>query len=193
MHSVLWSKKAFLYFGGAFVILLGGAVILSAPYHYIGFVAVPPDACSFQIWAGRGYYNQLEIAVSGRPGNASTITVNFSVVNNETLSTVVVNMTLTSSDMVPGTNPPVFEKRAVVDLEPGNYIVYADNSNPNTYFDLGLTQLSDSRLFIVTGGSMNIIGLVMCMSGYFVAGTFLPTGEETIVGWGYEEKEKEQA
>jgi hypothetical protein len=40
---------------------------------------------------------------------------------------------------------------------------------------------------------MNIIGLVMCMSGYFVAGTFLPTGEETIVGWGYEEKEKEQA
>jgi hypothetical protein len=36
---------------------------------------------------------------------------------------------------------------------------------------------------------MNIIGLVMGIGGYFVAGTFLPTDSDTIVEWGYDEEE----
>jgi hypothetical protein len=51
--------------------------------------------------------------------------------------------------------------------------------------------MSDSRIFITIGGSMNILGLVMVIAGYFVAGTFLPTDSDTIVEWGFDKEEKE--
>jgi hypothetical protein len=78
-----------------------------------------------------------------------------------------------------------------VNLAFGDYVVYAENITGATYFDLALTQTSNSRLYIVTGGSMNIIGLVMCIMGYCVSGTILPTGNETIIGWGYDKREEE--
>ena len=191
MGSILRSKKAFLYFGGGFIILLGGAIILLAPYHYIGFVATPPDAEAIGIWDQAGYYPRLEVSVSARPLNVSIVNIDFRIVNNATLAVVTLNMTLTKDNEIPGSNPPVFDKRAIVDLEPGDYTVYIDGIEGATYFDLGLTQVSDSRTYIVTGGSLNLIGLAMCIGGYFVSGTLLPTGDETIVGWGYDEEKEE--
>jgi len=191
MVSALRSMKAFLYFGGAIVILLGGAVILMAPYHYVGFVATPPDAQHFEIWEGSGYYSQLEIAASVKPANVSVVTIDFRVVNNASLVAAVVNMTLTQENYIAGSSPPVFEKRDVLNLPPGNYTVYIDRITGATYFDLGLTQLSESRRYIVTGGALNLIGLAMCIGGYFVSGTILPTGDEPIIAWGYD-KEKEE-
>jgi hypothetical protein len=188
MVSALRNMKAFLYFGGAFVILLGGAVILMAPYHYVGFIATPPDAQHFDIWEASGYYPQLEIAASVKPANVSVVTIDFRVVNNASLVVVVVNMTLTEENSIAGKNPRVFEKRDVVDLAPGGYTVYIDRMTGASYFDLGLFQSSDSRIYIITGGALNIIGLAMCIGGYFVPGTVLPTGDETIVAWGYDKE-----
>lgn len=191
MHSTLRSKKALLYFGGAFVIIFGGVIVLTAPYHSIGFVATPPDAQPFSLSNATGYYQQLEIAVSVKPDNATIVSIDFRIVSNVSLATAVVNMTLTEDDYLAGTNPKVYEKRVIVALAAGDYTVHIDSMTGAAYFDLGLTQLSDSRAYIVTGGSLNLIGLAMCIGGYFVSGTLLPTGDETIVGWGYDKKEEE--
>lgn len=191
MGSTLRSKKAFLYLGGAFVILLGGAIILMAPYHYTGFVVTPPDATPFSIVNATGYYPQLEIATTVKPANVSVVSIGFRIVSNNTLVTKSINMNLTQDDYLAGTNPKVFQKQLLVNLAPGDYVVYIDSITGASYFDLSLTQLSNSREYVIAGGSLNIIGLVMCIGGYFVPGTFLPTGDQTIVGWGYD-KEKEE-
>jgi hypothetical protein len=53
--------------------------------------------------------------------------------------------------------------------------------------------MSDSRLWITVGGSMNIIGLAMGIAGYFVRGTFLPSDSDTIVEWGYDDIGKDDS
>jgi len=192
MGSGLRSKKAFLYLGGTIVILLGGAIILIAPYHYIGFIATPPDSTPFTIWDSSGYYPQLEISVSVKPANVSVVSIDFRLVNNDTLAADVVNMTLTEENNLPGSNPKVFEKRVLVDIASGDYTLYIDKIVGASSFDLGLEQMSDSRGYIVVGGALNIIGLAMCVGGYFVPGSILSTGDETIVGWGYEKDKAEK-
>ncbi|MHA2221623.1 MAG: hypothetical protein ACXAAO_06150, partial [Candidatus Thorarchaeota archaeon] len=58
-----------------------------------------------------------------------------------------------------------------------------------TIVDLGLNQISDSRVFILVGGSMNILGAFMGIGGYFVAGSFLPSDSDVITEWGYDEED----
>jgi hypothetical protein len=76
-------------------------------------------------------------------------------------------------------------------IDPGNYTIAASNFEGTFIIDVGFTQFSDSRVFIVTGGIMNIVGLFMGMAGYFVAGAFLPSGDDVIVDWGYDEEEED--
>ncbi|MFW9981188.1 MAG: hypothetical protein ACFFE3_04620, partial [Candidatus Thorarchaeota archaeon] len=64
MGSIWFSKKAFLYFGGAAVIILGGMVVLISPYHYVNFSMLENQQRGFAIWDKPGYYEQLEISIS---------------------------------------------------------------------------------------------------------------------------------
>ncbi|GAH67456.1 unnamed protein product, partial [marine sediment metagenome] len=120
------SKKAFLYFGGAFVLLLGGAIVLMAPYHYTGYVAVQGDIDAFEIWERTGYYSQLEVAISVNPHLNGTVFVDIRFRNNKTLVTDIVNMTLTMADRLPDTDQLKYEQRVVIDLDPGNYTIFID-------------------------------------------------------------------
>ncbi|MHA2426076.1 MAG: hypothetical protein ACXAEF_14895, partial [Candidatus Thorarchaeota archaeon] len=95
------SKKAFFYFGGAFVLLLGGAIVLMAPYHYTGYVALQGDIDAFEIWEGTGYYPQLEIAVTDTPISNDSVYVDLLITNNDTLIDNTVNMTLSTADSLP--------------------------------------------------------------------------------------------
>ncbi len=189
MGSPWRSKKAFLYFGGAFVIILGAAIILSSPYNYIGYRGGENDLMIFTLHDRSGYYPQLEISLNLHPSNTSIVLVDFSVSNNVTAQVFTANFTLTPSDIVPDSNPAIYVARQTIDVLPGNYTVIVDKANGTGTMDIGLTQLSDSRLYIVTGGAMNIFGLFMGAAGYFVSGTLLPTGDEMIVDWGYEDDE----
>lgn len=190
MRSVWFSKKAFLYFGGAFIIILGGAIVYSAPYHAMGYVAVAGNHDSFSIWDRDGFYPQLEVWVSVRPSNSTLVNVDIALLNNDTLEVLTLNMTLTDEHFIPGTNPPVFEDRVVIDLDPGNYTFVLERLNGAGFADIGLTQISDLRIWVVTGGTMNIVGLIMVIIGYCLPGNILPTGDESIVEWGYEEKDE---
>jgi hypothetical protein len=189
MSSRINKVKAFLYFGGAFVILLGGAIVLSAPYHYVGLMAREGHVGTFEIWDRSGYYPEFEASVSINAENVTSnvMQVDFVIINNVTSETKVINMTLDDEDRIEDSDPPKYVDRSVVSLEPGNYTIILDNVEGPTIIDIGYKQVSDSRLFIVTGGSLNIIGLVMCMIGYCVGGSLMKTGEEAIVDWGYEE------
>ncbi|MFW9966609.1 MAG: hypothetical protein ACFFEA_05590 [Candidatus Thorarchaeota archaeon] len=192
MGSPWRSKKAFLYFGGAFVIILGAMIVLSAPYNFVLYRAGAGENIYFTLHDREGYYPRLEISLDLRPSNTTNaVLVDFSVANNETAQVTTVNFTLTSLDMVPDSNPPVLVARQTIDISPGNYTIAIDRANGVVFMDVGLTQHSDSRLYIVTGGMMNIIGLFMGGAGYFVSGTFLPTGDEMIVDWGYEDEKYE--
>lgn len=188
MGSPWRSKKAFLYFGGAIVIILGGAIVLSSPYNYIGYRAAETERMDFTLFDRAGYYPQLEISLNVNPFNTTdVVVVDFSVSSNTSLQVYTVNFTLTPLDMVPDSNPVVYVARKTIDVPSGNYTVVVDVANGTGTMDIGLTQLSDSRLFIVTGGALNIIGLFMGGAGWFVSGAFLPTGDEMIVDWGYED------
>jgi hypothetical protein len=189
MGSVWFTKKAFLYFGGAAIILLGGAIVLVAPYHYVNFAVIENEQRHFEIWDSQGYYPQLEIWVSMRPGNQSTIELDIVLVENTTLDTYMVNFTLTDDDLIETPDAVFYEATMIVDIAVGNYTVTMDRVFGATMVDLSLNQVSDSRTFILMGGSMNIFGLVMGISGYFVAGSFLPTDNDTIVEWGYDEED----
>jgi hypothetical protein len=191
MGNPLWSKKAFLYFGGAFVILLGGAIILMAPYHYTGYVALQGDMDAFDIWAGTGYYDQLEISVLVTPQDEyTTVYVDIMIVNNATLEETPINMTLGFIDALNGTSYVVYERSVILDLEVGAYTIFYDRIQGASDMDVSLKQISDSRIFIEAGGWMNIIGLIMGALGYFVGGSVIPTGDEAIVQWGYDEHQK---
>ncbi|MDF1539950.1 MAG: hypothetical protein P1Q69_13720 [Candidatus Thorarchaeota archaeon] len=184
------SKKAFLYFGGAFVLLLGGVIVLMAPYHYTGYVALQGDTDAFEIWDTAGYYPQLEIAVTVTPEINESVYVDIRVINNETHVTHTMNITLSTDDMLQDTERLLYEKRQIIDLNPGNYTIFVDRIEGATDMDISFTQISDSRLYIVTGGVMNIVGLFMGAFGYCIGGSLIPTGEEAIVEWGWDEHQK---
>ncbi|TFG10223.1 hypothetical protein EU538_02545 [Candidatus Thorarchaeota archaeon] len=189
-RSVWLSKKGLLYLSSIVLLLGGGAVILSAPYHYIGFISGEGDIQPFEIWDRPGYYEQLEISVSVRAGNSTVISVDFRIVENNTDATYVVNMTLDPLDTVPGSNPPVYVDREVIDIPFGNYTIFIDRVVGPGSMDIGYTQLSDSRLFIVTGGTMNIIGLIAGFTAWCISGSVLSDEEKIVVDWGYDEKSK---
>ena len=185
------SKKAFLYFGGAFVIILGGIIVLSAPYNIVIYRASVGERMPFTIRDVSGYYPQLEISVDIRASTNATsaIAIDFAIQKDESPQVYSMNFTLTSDDVVPGSNPPTFVSRQMIDVIPGEYTITLDRANATALMDIGFTQMSNSRLFIVTGGALNIIGLIMGGAGWFLTGSFLPTGDEMIVDWGYEDKE----
>ncbi|MHA2024297.1 MAG: hypothetical protein ACW98U_00230 [Candidatus Thorarchaeota archaeon] len=189
MGSVWFSKKAFLYFGGAAIILLGGAIVLMAPYHYVNLAVIENDQRTFSIWDSQGYYPQLEISMSMRPGNQSTIHVDLVFVENSTLDTYVVNFTLTEDDLIETPDASFYETSRTIDLATGDYTITMDRILGTTLVDLGLQQVSDSQIVILIGGSMNVLGVIMCIAGYFVAGSFLPTDSDTIVDWGFDEED----
>ena len=95
MRSVWFSKKAFLYFGGAFIIILGGAIVYSAPYHATGYMALTGRQASFSIWDEDRFYPQLEVWVSVRPSDVTLVNVDITILNNDTLEVQTINMTLT--------------------------------------------------------------------------------------------------
>jgi hypothetical protein len=191
MGSVWFSKKAFLYFGGAAVILIGGALVLMAPYHYINFAVVENEQRTFDVWDKDGYYPQVEFSISTRLGNTSIIEIGLLLLENSTLDTIVVNISLDDSNMVETNQGTFIEGSILEDIPFGNYTITIDQVEGAGLIDLGLKQESDSRLFIGVGGSMNFLGMAMCIGGYFVPGHFLPTDSDTIVEWGYDDEEEE--
>ncbi|MHA2359817.1 MAG: hypothetical protein ACXAB5_06065 [Candidatus Thorarchaeota archaeon] len=193
MSSIWLSKKAFLYLGGAAIIILGGAIVLMAPYHYVNLAVIENDQRTFSIWDYQGFYPQLEVSVSVRPGNSTIINLDIVFVENNTLDTFVVNFTLTNDDLIETPDASFYESFQIIDISHGNYTATIDRVDGSTLVDLGLKQLSDSRIFIVIGGSMNILGLIMGAAGYFVRGAFLPTDSDTIVEWGYDQEEEENS
>ncbi len=190
MGNPLLSKKAFLYFGGTFVLLLGGAIVLMAPYHYTGYVALQGDRDAFEIWEGTGYYSQLEVAITVTPSLNNSVFVDIRFINNESLVTNTVNMTLSTADSLLDAERVIYEKRVILDLDPGNYTIFIDRIEGASDMDLAFTQISDSRAYIVTGGVMNIAGLLMGATGYCIGGSLIPTGDEAIVEWGWDEHQK---
>jgi len=190
MRSVWSSKKAFFYFGGALIIILGGAIVYSAPYHATGYLAMTGRQASFSIWDEERCYPQLEIWVSVQSSNSTTVNVDITILNNDTLDVQTINMTLTAEHQIPNSNPPVFEDTVVISLNPGNYTLTLDHLDGAGIADIGLTQLSDMRDWVVTGGTMNIVGFIMAVTGYFLPGQMFPTRDESIVDWGYKEKEE---
>jgi hypothetical protein len=193
MGSVWFSKKAFLYFGGAIIILIGGAIVYMSPYHYINFAVREGDQRTFSVWNKDGYYEQIEVAVSLRPGNSSVIQIGLVMTENQTLDTILINMTLDQDNLVETRDNRYYEGSTIVDVPYGNYTLRVDQLTGVGQFDLGLKQMSDSRLWITVGGSMNIIGLAMGIAGYFVRGTFLPSDSDTIVEWGYDDIGKDDS
>lgn len=191
MGSIWLSKKAFLYFGGAFIILLGGAIVLMAPYHYVNLAVTQNAQRTFSVWDSQGYYPQLEVSVSVRPGNTTPIYIDIVFVENSTLDTYTVNFTLTAEHIVETPDSTFYEASMIIDIDPGNYTLTMDRVYGTSLVDLGIEQMSDSKIYVGIGGSMNIIGLIMAIGGYFVAGTFLPTDSDTIVEWGYDEEKDE--
>ena len=184
-----FQKKAFLYFGGAIIILLGGAIIITSPYHAVGYVAYEGEAFTFEIWEGSGFYPKLELKVSSRGENVSFTEVHITFMDNYTHETRTLNISMNEDDQLPGSNPPVFENTTILELEYSAYTISIDRTVNVGLLDLGFTQVTDSRNFIVLGGSMNIIGLIMGCSGYCVAGSLIPSGDEAIVKWGFEDEE----
>ncbi len=190
MGSIWFSKKSFLYIGGAMVILLGGMIVVMAPYHYVNFSIMQNDQRTFEVYDAANYYPQLEVSVSLRPGNQTIIYLDISIVNNVTLDVTFVNMTLTEENQIVGPEQSIFyEDSLVIDIATGNYTLTVDRVLGATLFDLGLNQISDSRLFIVIGGALNIFGIIMIIGGYCLPGTLFPSDSDTIISWGYEEKE----
>ncbi|MFW9833387.1 MAG: hypothetical protein ACFFEK_05280 [Candidatus Thorarchaeota archaeon] len=191
MGSVWFSKKAFLYFGGAAIILIGGAIVLMAPYHYINFSVTENETRTFNVWDKDGYYPQVEFSVSVRYGNTSNVEIGLLLRENSTLDTIIINISLSQDNLVETNSGDFLEASIVENIPYGNYTVLIDQVLGAGLFDLGLKQESDSKLFIGVGGSMNIIGFLMGIGGYFVPGQFLPTDSDTIVEWGYDENEEE--
>ncbi|MFW9786451.1 MAG: hypothetical protein ACFFE2_01405 [Candidatus Thorarchaeota archaeon] len=191
MGSVWFSKKAFLYFGGAIIILIGGAIVYTSPYHYINFSVTENEQRTFDIWAKDGYHEQLEVSVSLRPGNSSVVNIGLVLFENASLDTIIVNLTLDEDNLIETPDAIFYEGSTLIDIPYGNYTVRIDQLDGVNLIDLGLKQISDSRLWITIGGSMNILGLIMGIAGYIVPGTFLPTDSDTIVEWGYDEEENQ--
>ncbi len=181
-------KKAFLYFGGAFIILLGGAIVVMAPYHAISIPFTDEHAATWEMWEGSGFYPVLELKIETRGVNTTMAYVDLLFVNNDTLDQFVLNFTMDSENVLPGSNPPVFMDETTLNLDYGNYTIHIERIENVGLLDLSMEQKNDRRNFVILGGSMNIIGIIMGISGWCVSGSFISSGEETIVQWGYEEE-----
>lgn len=192
MGSIWFSKKSFLYFGGVAIIILGGMVVVASPYHYINYNVSENVSRTWEMYDEPGYYLQVEISVSLRPSNQTAIYLDLVITDNSTSETTVVNMTLGPEHQLQGPDTVIYEYSEIIDLPIGNYTVYFDRIDGAGSIDFGLDQISDSRFWIVVGGSMNILGIIMGIAGYLVAGTFLPSDSDTIVEWGYDEKDSGQ-
>lgn len=192
MGSIWFSKKAFFYFGGLAIILIGGVVVVSSPYHYINYSVTENIHRPWTMYDASGYYPQLEISISVRPANQTTVQLDLVITENSTLENTFVNMTIGVEYQLQGPDVIIYEYSEIIDLPVGNYTVYLDNVEGVGSVDLGLNQVSDSRLWIVSGGIMNIAGIIMGILGYLVPGSFLPSDSDTIIEWGYEEEEKKQ-
>ena len=169
------------------MLLLGGVIVLIAPYHYTGYIAQQGDTDVFEMWNAPGFHSQLEIAILVRPITNNSVHVDITIIETTTSATHVVNMTLSEIDTVPSTDRLAYEQRVTIDLDYGNYTINVDRVDNAANLDISFTQISDSRTFIVTGGLLNIAGLFMGGIGYCVKGSFIPSGDEAIVDWGYEE------
>jgi len=101
-------------------------------------------------------------------------------------------MTVGPEHQLQGPDAIIYEYSEIIDLPIGNYTVFFDRIDGAGSIDFGLNQISDSRVWIVTGGSMNILGIIMGIAGYFAPGTFLPSDADTIIEWGYDEQESDQ-
>ena len=112
--------------------------------------------------------------------------------NNDTLEMTFLNWTLGPEHQLQGPDTVIYEYSEVIDLPVANYTVWFDNVVGTGNIDLGLKQASDSRFWIVTGGMMNIIGVVMGILGYLVPGSIIPSDSDTIVDWGYDESDSSQ-
>lgn len=192
MGSIWFSKKSFLYFGGVAIILLGGMIVVMSPYHYINYNIAENVQRPWEIYDASGYYTQVEISVSLRPSNTTYVFLDLVIMDNVTLETTFLNMTIGPEHQLVGPDATIYEYSEIIDLPIGNYTVFFDRIDGAGSIDFGLNQISDSRLWIVIGGSMNILGIFMGIAGYFVAGTFLPSDTDTIVAWGYDEDESIQ-
>jgi hypothetical protein len=191
MGSIWFSKKAFLYFGGAAIILIGGAIVLIAPYHFINYAVIENDRRTFSVWDQNGFYPQLQVSVSMRLGNSTNVEIGLLFEENSTLDTIIVNISLSEDNIVETNDATFLQGSTIVDVPIGNYTITVDQLTGIGRIDVGFEQVSDSRLFILIGGSMNILGLAMGIAGYFVAGSFLPTDSDIIVEWGYEDKKED--
>ncbi len=192
MGSIWFSKKSFFYFGGLAVILIGGMIVVTSPYHYINYSVNENQRRPWTIYDAPGYYPQLQISISVRPANATIVQLDLVILENSTSDTRFVNMTLGPENQVVGPDFILYEYSEIIDLPVGNYTVYFDNVEGIGGIDLGLNQISDSRIWIVSGGIMNILGIIMGIAGYFVPGSFLPSDSDTIIEWGYDQDEPEQ-
>ena len=193
MGSVWFSKKAFLYFGGIAVILIGGLIVIQAPYNFRSYAVSENVRRSWTQIDASGYYPQVEVSVSLRPSNQTDIYLDLVILNNDTQDMKFLNMTLGPEHQLQGPEAVIYEYSETIDLPIGNYSVYFDNVVGTGSIDLGMNQASDSRIWIVVGGSMNIFGVFMGIAGYLVPGSFLPSDSDTIVEWGYDEdKESDQ-
>lgn len=192
MGSIWFSKKAFLYFGGTAIILLGGLIVVLAPYHYINYRIGEIEERPWEVYDEAGYYSQVEISVSLRPSNTTYVYLDLVIMENVTLETTILNLTIGPEHQLVGPDTVIYEYSEIIDLPVGNYTVSFDRIDGAGDIDFGLNQISDSRIWIVTGGSMNILGIFMGIGGYLVPGTFLPSDTDTIVEWGYDEEESNQ-
>jgi hypothetical protein len=192
MGSIWFSKKSFFYFGGLAVILIGGLIVVASPYHYINYSVTENQWRSWTMYDASGYYPQLEISISVRPANTTIVQLDFVIFENSTSNTRFVNMTLGPEDQVEGPDFVLYEYSEIIDLPISNYSVYFDNVDGVGSVDLGLNQISDSRTWIVSGGTLNILGIIMGIAGYLVPGSFLPSDSDTIIEWGYDQEESKQ-
>ena len=172
--------------------LLGGAIVVLAPYHYTSYISSEGDTSSFDIWEGRGYYPQLEITTTARPETNGSVTVDISIKNNDTQSIQFVNITMTMSNRMPNVEPLTYENREIVDLQTAPYTIRVERIEGASNIELSLKQISDSRLYIVSGGILNIVGLLMGAAGYCIGGSLVPSGDDVIVDWGYETEEESE-
>jgi hypothetical protein len=194
MGSIWLSKKSLLYFGGAAIILLGGLIVVLSPYHYINFAVGQNDQRTFEIYNQANYYPQLEISVSLKPGNQTLILIDLSIQNNLTSLITPVNFTLDEETQKVGPdNTIIYEDSIIIDLVAGNYTITIDRVEGTSLIDIGFNQISDSRLFIVIGGSMNIFGIIMIIAGYCVPGSLLPSDSDTIISWGYDDEKTQDS
>jgi hypothetical protein len=195
MGSIWFSKKAFLYFGGAAIIILGGIIVVLSPYHYINYNVVPYLHKPWTMYDKPGYYERLDISISVRPVNTTIVELDLFILDNSSMEIIMVNMSIgpeyqigpTTNTLI-GPQSVIYEYDTRIDLDAGNYTVWFEKVEGASSIDLGLDQASDSRLWIVSGGTLNIVGVGMIILGYLVKGSLLPSDTDTIVEWGYEEK-----